>query len=99
MTDVYLVIFSIATITFLIRITGVWLGQRLPQTGPWSRALNALPGTLIISLVAVLLASGGPTEWIAAGVAAAVALVTNNLPLTMAAAIACVYGLRHGLGM
>jgi branched-subunit amino acid transport protein len=42
----------------------------------------------------VALLSGGPKEWIAAAVAIAVAVVTRNLPLTMAAGIASIWALR-----
>lgn len=94
MTDTWFVIVGLALATFLIRISGVLLGQQLPQTGPWARALKALPGCLIVSLVTVLLIGGGPLEWVAGAVAAAVALFTRNLPLTMVAGIGAIYLLR-----
>jgi uncharacterized membrane protein len=94
MTDTWLVIVGLAIATFAIRISGVLLGQRLPQRGPWARSLKALPGCLIVSLVTVLLISGGPLEWIAGLIAAVVALFTRNLPLTMIAGIGAIYLLR-----
>lgn len=89
------VIIGLAIATFGIRLSGVLLGERLPTTGPWARGLQALPGCLIASLVAVLLQSGGPVEWLAGAVALLVALFTRNLPLTMAAGIGAVYLLRQ----
>jgi uncharacterized membrane protein len=56
--------------------------------------LNALPGCLLVSLVAVALLSGGPKEWAAAVIALAVAIVTKSLPLTMAVGIASIWALR-----
>lgn len=95
MTDTWLVITGLALGTFAIRCAGVLLGHSLPVHGGWARALRALPGCLIVSLVAVLLLSGGPFEWVAGLAAAIVALLTRNLPLTMLAGIGCVAALRH----
>lgn len=77
--------------TFLIRLTGALVGQRLPRGGPLAEALEALPGSLIVALVTVSLLSGGRHEWIAAFVAALVAVLTRNLPLTMVAGILAVW--------
>ena len=95
MSDTWVVILVLAAATFSIRMGGVLLGQKLPTTGPWARALNALPGCLIVSLVSVLLLSGGPNEWIAGGVALAVAWFSRNLPLTMLAGIAVIFFIRR----
>ncbi len=97
MTDVALVTAGLAAATFAVRLSGILVGQRLPQHGAWARALNALPGCLIVSLVSLLLINGGPSEWTAGAVALLVAVATRNLPLTMAAGIACVWLLRHVL--
>lgn len=95
MADTWLLILALALPTFVIRLSGVLLGQRIPATGGWARALNALPGCLIVSLVAVSLLSGGPSEWGAGLVAAGVAIVTRNLPVTMASGIAAIWLLRQ----
>ena len=94
MTDSWQVIIVLAIATFSIRLAGVLLGQRLPTTGPWAKALNALPGCLIVSLVSVLLLSGGLDEWIAGAVALTIAGVTKNLPMTMIGGITVIYLLR-----
>jgi uncharacterized membrane protein len=95
MSDTWLVIIVLAVATFSIRLGGILLGRRLPTSGPWARALNALPGCLIIALVSVLILSGGTNEWIAGGVSLFVALATRNLPLTMLAGILIIVGLRQ----
>jgi uncharacterized membrane protein len=89
MAESWLVILGLMIATFAIRISGILLGQRIPRDGAWAVALNALPGCLLVSLVA-----GGPREWTAAAIAAGVAIVTRNLPLTMAAGIASIWALR-----
>jgi len=94
MTETWLVIGGLAIATFAIRLSGILLGQRLPRGGAWARALNALPGCLLVSLVAVALLSGGPKEWAAAALAIAAAIVTRSLPLTMAVGIAAIWALR-----
>lgn len=90
-----MVILALAAGTFAIRLSGVLVGQRIPHQGAWARGLRALPGCLIVSLVAVSVLSGGPREWAAGLIAAAVAIATRNLPLTMAAGIVAIWGLRH----
>jgi len=95
MSEQWLVIFALAAITLCIRLGGVVVGRRMPQQGVWARALNALPGCLIVSLVAVMVLSGGSQEWLAALVALAVALITRNLPATMIAGIAAIWLIRH----
>lgn len=97
MTDIWWVIIVLMLGTFAIRLGGVLIGNRLPRKGAWARALNALPGSLIIALVGVLILSGGLIEWLAGAVALATAIVTRNLLLTMAAGILCVWALRHFL--
>jgi uncharacterized membrane protein len=94
MADSWLVIVGLSIATFAIRLSGILLGQRIPRDGGWARALNALPGCLLVSLVSVALLSGGPKEWIAAAIAIAVAIVTRSLVLTMAVGIACIWALR-----
>ena len=89
-----LTILVLALGTFAIRVTGVIVGQSLPTTGAWARALEALPGCLIISLVASAIVSGGPNEWIAAATSALTAIATRNLIATMAVGIGTVWALR-----
>ena len=94
-TENWVVILVLTMGTFAIRLSGVLIGQRIPQHGALARGLSALPGCLIVSLVAVSLLSGGPREWEAGLVAVAVAITTRNLPITMATGIAAIWLLRH----
>ena len=94
MTDTWIVIVGLAIGTFAARLGGIVLGQRLPTSGGWARTLNALPGTLIVALVAGQLMQGSWNEWIAGALAAATAFITRSLVLTMAVGIGAVYLLR-----
>lgn len=94
MTDQWWLILGLTLGTFSIRLGGYVLGARLPSTGVWRRAFSALPGCLIAALLAVILVQGNISEWIAAAIALAVAILTRNLPLTMIAGIAVVWAVR-----
>lgn len=95
MTEMPLVIGALAVATLSVRLLGVAVGRKLPQGGAWARALNALPGCLIVSLVVVMMLAGGPREWLAGLVALGVAVWTKNLPLTMGIGIAAIWILRQ----
>ena len=95
MTETWSVILALAVGTFMIRLSGVFVGQQIPKDGAWARGLRALPGCLIVSLVAVSLLSGEPREWSAGVVAIIIAVVTKSLPTTMASGIAAIWLLRH----
>jgi uncharacterized membrane protein len=91
----WVVILGLTVSTFAIRLSGVLIGQQMPQDGAWARGLQALPGCLVVSPVVVSLLSGGPREWSAAAVATMAAVATRNLPITMAIGIAAIWLLRH----
>ncbi len=95
MSDIAFLIASLALCTFALRLGGYYLGASLPKSGAWARAFNALPGTVIASLVTMLALRGGPREWLAALISFGVALATRNLPLTMVAGIGAIWALRH----
>lgn len=95
MTETWSVILALTIGTFAIRLSGILVGQQIPKDGAWARALLALPGCLIVSLVAVSILSGGPKEWGAGIIAAAAAIATRNLPMTMASGIASILLFRH----
>ena len=95
MTDPMIVTAALAMATISIRLLGIAVGQNLPQTGAWARALKSLPGCLIVALVAVMLLSQGLLEWMAAILALGVAVLTRSLPLTMVAGILAVWSMRH----
>jgi len=95
MSETHIVIAALIVGTLTVRLAGVTLGQKLPSRGGWARALNALPGCLILSLVIVMLTNGGPKEWFAAALALATAVLTKSLPATMAVGVVAIALLRN----
>lgn len=93
--DFWFITLALAGATFSLRLGGYLLGRRLPAHGGWAAAFRALPGTIIVALVTVILMRGGPAEWAAALVSAAVAAASRSLPLTMIAGIGAVVLFRH----
>ena len=80
MDEGWTLIGALAAGTFAIRFAGARLGQSIPTHGATARALNALPGCLIVSLVAVSMLTGGWREWTAGALALAVAAVAAASP-------------------
>ncbi len=95
MSEIHIVTAALIVGTLTVRLAGAALGRRLPTRGGWARALNALPGCLILSLVIVMLTNGGPKEWFAAGLALATAFLTKSLPATMAVGVVAIALLRN----
>ena len=97
MAETLWLIGGLAGVTLAIRLGGYLVGARLPATGRWARAFDALPGCLIAALVTLLLSDAGLIEAVAAAVALTVAVATRSLPVTMIAGIAAVAGLQAAL--
>lgn len=92
--DIWMTLLGLGAASYAIRLGGVLLAGRLPQTGRWARGMEALPGCLIISLVALMMLEGGKVEWGAGGVVFLCALVTRNLALSLLVGMAVVALLR-----
>ncbi|MEP2783741.1 MAG: AzlD domain-containing protein [Pseudoruegeria sp.] len=94
MTDIWATILGLAAASFAIRIGGFLLALHLPQEGAWARGMDALPGCLIIALVAMLMLNGGMNEWGGGTVTLLVAYKTRNLPVSMVSGILTVALMR-----
>lgn len=92
--DIWMTLLGLGAASYAIRLGGVLLARRLPQTGAWARGMEALPGCLIISLVALMMLEGGTVEWGAGVVVFLCALVTRNLALSLLVGMAVVALLR-----
>jgi uncharacterized membrane protein len=89
-----LTIFAMASVTYLTRIGGVWLMNRIslpPRAKAW---LTYLPGAVIVSLIAPTVLSTGFAETGAALATVLVAARTRNLLLAMIVGVGVVVGLR-----
>jgi uncharacterized membrane protein len=75
---VWLSILAMAVATWITRISGFWLMGLVPEGGFVRRALNHLPGALVVSILAPIVLDGG---W-AAAVAIAVAVAILRAGIT-----------------
>jgi uncharacterized membrane protein len=93
-TESWAAILGMALVTYLTRAGGLWLIGWLSPGVRLRRALAALPGALLVSLIAPAVAAGGPGEAAAALLAAWTASRTGSLPLAMATGTAAVIAWR-----
>lgn len=92
------VLLLLALVAFALRGGGMLLGGLMPSTGKAGQFLRELPGTIMISLAAPIVAAGGPPEWLATAVTGAVAWATRSLLGSMATGLAAVWLFRQALG-
>ena len=87
---VFLMIGRAAVVTYLLRFGGLMLGEKLPRSGRWKRFMDALPGTILVSLIAPGIVSAG--WWGAVGTLATAvcAYRTRNVLLSMILGVAMV---------
>ena len=95
--DAVLTIVAMGLVTYATRAGGVWLLGRV-TAAPWVDTwLRAVPGALLMALVAPGALARGPAEFGAAVGAALVMTRTRNVLLAMAIGVGLVVALR-GLG-
>jgi uncharacterized membrane protein len=87
-----IVVASIITYTF--RLGGLLLADRLPQTGPLRYFLDALPGTILVSLVVPSALNTGWQGLIGVVACLGIYFRTKNLLLTMITGVIAVYLVR-----
>ena len=83
-----------ALATYATRAGGLWLANRFDlseRAGEW---LDAIPGAILVSLVAPTVLMGGPAEALAAVAVVLVALKTGSLPAAMVTGVGTVLALR-----
>jgi uncharacterized membrane protein len=81
-------------ITYLFRFGGLLLADRLPQSGPLRSFLDALPGTILLSLVVPSAVNSGWQGVTGIAACLAVYMTTRQLLLTMGSGVLTVYLLR-----
>ena len=62
----FVAICGMAVVTVLTRLAGFWLVRRIAVEGRLAAALEAVPGAILISLIAPIVLAKGPAESIAA---------------------------------
>jgi branched chain amino acid efflux pump len=84
-------------VTTAIKISGLLLANRLPQTGFIAAWMRHIPGAVLASLVAPAIVTGSAAEVVAALATALVFLVTRNLFAAMATGVVAVFLVRQAL--
>lgn len=83
-----------SVVTYALRSGGLLLSEKLPRTGRVRIFLDALPGTLLVALVAPPLVGAGPVGMVAGAVVVALAVKTGNTFVAMGVGTALVAVLR-----
>lgn len=83
-----------ALVTYSLRIGGLFVSQWLPQSGPMRRFLDALPATLLLSLVAPGLATAGAPGLVAGAAVVGVTVKTKNAFIAMVVGTVLMAGFR-----
>ncbi len=87
---VWLTIFGAAAVTYSLRIGGLILAGRLPKTGKFKRFMDALPGTILLSLIVPAALAAGPVGWLATVCTGICSLKTGNIFVSMVVGIVIV---------
>ncbi len=88
--SVLLTIGLAAMVTYLLRFGGLMLAGSLPRSGRWKRFMDALPGTILLSLIAPAIVSAGLWGGVGTLATALCAYKTKNLLLSMLFGVAIV---------
>ena len=84
-----------AAATYGLRLGGLLLSERLPRNGGFRRFMEALPGTILLSLVAPGILAAGPWGAVAAACTAVCTWKTRNVFLSMIVGMVIVAATRH----
>ncbi len=85
-----LVIAAAALVTYCLRLGGLLLAGRLPKTGRFKKFMDALPGTILLSLIVPAALSAGPWGWVATVCTGICSLKSGNVFLSMLLGVAIV---------
>jgi uncharacterized membrane protein len=80
---VIMAIVAAALITYFLRLGGLLLSEKMPQSHAIKSFMDALPGTILVALVVPGIVGAGWLGWGAALLTALCAYKTNNVLLSM----------------
>jgi len=86
----WLTIFCAALVTYSLRLSGLLLAGRLPKTGRFKTFMDALPGTILLSLIIPAAIGAGPVGWLATAMTGLCSLKTGNVFVSMLVGIVIV---------
>ncbi len=96
---VVLTILGMGVVTYATRAGGIWAIERIDVSERGETALEAMPGAILISLIAPALVTGGIPEWGAALAVVVVAVRTGSTILAMGVGIGVVWLLGNVSGL
>ncbi len=94
-SDALIAILAMAIATYTTRAGGLWLMGFVKPSPRMEGWLRALPGAVLVALVAPAVVSGGLAAVLAALATLLVALRTKNLLLAMVLGVTLIWLLRH----
>jgi uncharacterized membrane protein len=96
--EIWVTVVGLAVASFGLRLAGVIFVSRLPQSGPLARALDALPGCLMVSLIMVMMMKGASIEWFVGICVLFSAGITRNTTVSMFLGVGLIAVLRNFIG-
>ena len=79
-----------ATATYGLRLSGLLLAGKLPRTGRFRKFMDALPGTILLSLIVPAAVAAGPAGWLATLLTGWCSVKTGNVFISMLVGIVVV---------
>lgn len=93
-TEAVVAILCMAVATYATRAAGLFLVGRMNLTPRAESFLAAIPGAVIVSIIAPSVLTQSPAEALAALATLGIAAKTRSLPLAMAVGVGTVWALR-----
>ncbi len=94
-TSSMLTILGMALVTYATRAGGLWLMERVKPSPRVEKWLYHIPGTVLISIVAPIVAESGLAELLAMLATVVVGVRTKNVLLTMLTGVGVVFAMRN----
>lgn len=82
-SSTWITIGAAALATYFLRFGGLMLAGKLPQSGRFKQCMDALPGTILLSLIVPGMLAAGVIGSVAAGCTAICAYKTKNAFVSM----------------
>ncbi|MEA5388677.1 AzlD domain-containing protein [Haloarculaceae archaeon H-GB11] len=88
------VVLAMAVVTYATKAGGLWLLGRVEPSERAEAGLDALPGAVVVAILAPELVGSGPPGWLGAAVVALVTHRTGSVLLAMVTGVGSVVLLR-----
>lgn len=87
-------ILAMAVATYVTKAGGLWVLDRITLSERSEAGLEALPGGIIVAILAPRLVDGDPATWVGAAAVVAVAARTDNVVVSLLVGFVVVLALR-----